>query len=167
MPLSATTRRPRTQANTGAMACWPCCCLGERLGVTARQRAYTPEDNLVLKPPFIGPIACAVCPLLGIGPILMEFDVRTIQVPQLDFGALSQHGQHPGKQARGAPAPVVSVELRPRFIALGEIAPQQAGGQDEDASTEQKRVAFGWGPPSRHCTIMTAPCLSRCIRSIF
>ncbi len=58
-PLSATTRRCRTQANTGITACWSCCWPGARLTARTRPRASTTAESLVFRPPLVRPIACA------------------------------------------------------------------------------------------------------------
>ncbi len=102
-----------------------------------------------------------------IGAMLMELDVRAIQVPQFAFGVLGQHGEHPGEQAIGTPAPVARIDRGPRSVTLGQIPPRQAGAQHEKDGAEHQPVILRWAASSPSSGTSCNSRFATAIRSIF
>jgi len=107
-------------------------------------------------------------PASGIGAMLMELDVRAIQMPQLAHRTLGQHGKHPGEQSAFAPASIAGVDRLPRSITLGQIAPRHTGSQHEEDRAEHQSVILRRPTTSSSpCANLPSPDFSARIRSIF
>ena len=91
-----------------------------------------------------------------IGPILMQFDMRAIEVPQLARGACGDHGQHPCEQPGGTPAAKTRVDRTPRTKSLRQVAPGQTGAQHKEHRRDHAAVILRRPapqlPPARFST---------------
>ncbi len=102
-----------------------------------------------------------------IGSVLMQFDVRAVQVPQFAFSACGQDREHPSEQPAVTPAAVTRIDRTPRSVTRRQIPPRHARAQDKKHGTEHHPVIFGRPTTARHCAITPSPRFSRRIRSIF
>ena len=93
----------------------------------------------------------------GIGPVLMQFDVRAVQLPQFTRGVGRQQGEHPGEQAGGSPATVAGIDRTPRSEALRQITPRHSRPQDVEQGAEHHPVIFRRPASARHCAITPSP----------
>lgn len=94
----------------------------------------------------------------GVGSMLMQFDVRAVQMPQHTAPTPAQHAEHPGEQAACAPTPEPGVDCSPGPKVRRHIAPGQPCAQDVDDATEHQSVILG--RTTTHCAIR--PTASSC-----
>ena len=87
---------------------------GGELGI---QSTFSPPDRL------------RQLPTRRIGPVLMQLDVRTIQVSQPAFGTPGQSRQQTGPQATRRPASPARVDRTPRAVLCRHISPRTPGTQ--------------------------------------
>jgi hypothetical protein len=62
-------------------------------------------------------------PTAQIGTMLMQLDMRAIQVPQFAHGVPSEDDKHPGEPDAGTPTPIARIDGGPRSVTFGQIAP--------------------------------------------
>jgi len=85
----------------------------------------------------------------GVRPILVQLDVRTIDIAQFPFRALRDSREQAGEQAHGAPTSEARVDRTPRTKAFRQIAPRNAGAQDVEHGGEHDFIALGRPTPAR------------------
>lgn len=67
---------------------------------------------------------------LGIGSVLVDFDVRAVQVPQLSFCTPGEYGQQLCPQAMRAPSPPSGIDRTPRPELRRHIPPRTSRAHD-------------------------------------
>jgi len=102
-----------------------------------------------------------------IGPVLMQLDVRAVQVTQFTLRVDREQCEHLGKQPGVAPSSITSVNRTPRAKAGRQIPPRHAGSQHIKDGAEHKAVILGRPTPGSHCANLPNPTFSRPIKSIF
>jgi hypothetical protein len=85
----------------------------------------------------------------GIGTVLVELDVRAIQVTQSAAGSPAQNLEQPRKEAGGAPPPEAGVDRTPRPETLWQVSPWHPRSQDKPDSGENQPILFRRASP--HC----------------
>lgn len=101
-----------------------------------------------------------------IGTMLMEFDMRAVEVSQRADGLAAKLRQDAGEQTLAAPQPEPAVDGLPLAVTLGEVAPRTARAKHEKNPTEDQSVIFSRSSAPPSGTICSSPA-ARAIRSIF
>ena len=94
----------------------------------------------------------------GIGPVLMQLDVRAIQVPQPTFGAPGQSRQQTVPQTTRCPAPPARVDRTPRAVLCRHISPRTTGAQHIPNRRHHDPIINR--RPTPNCAIMPSPRIS-------
>lgn len=76
----------------------------------------------------------------GVGAVLVQLDVRAIDVTELAISVLRDQLQHPGEQIRATPAPKPSVDRTPRSERRRQIPPGHARAQNVEDATDNRAV---------------------------
>jgi len=90
----------------------------------------------------------------GIRSVLMQLDVRTIQVAELPGRAFGQAGQQPVPKPAGTPAAEPGVDRVPRTVALRQIPPRHTRAQQVPQGGDHQPIVLG--RPPAYCAIL--PC---------
>lgn len=162
--MSATSRRPRARQNRDDRV------LGsgrqtKRHGPATRideGRQFSVQSTLGV-PHRLGRLSSP-----GIGSMLMQLDVRAIQMPQLALRVLGQDPEPLGEKAAGTPAPIARIDRGPRSVALRQISPSDARSQPQKNPSEHQTLVLG-RPTTRApgWANLPSPLFSARIRSIF
>lgn len=91
----------------------------------------------------------------GIGPILMQLDMRAVQMPQHSFGAPSQSRQQAAPQATGRPAPPAGADRTPRAVVRRHVSPGTAGAQHKPYPRDHDPIIVR--RPSAKCANLPSP----------
>ena len=91
----------------------------------------------------------------GIGPVLMQLDVRAVQMPQPALGAPGQSRQQTMPQATRRPASPARVDRAPRAVGCRHISPRTTGAQHIPNRRHHDPVIQR--RPAPHCAIMPSP----------
>ncbi len=78
--------------------------------------------------------------------VLMQFDVRAIDMSQLPRGSRCDRLEHPGKKPRSTPAPKSRVDRAPGAKLLRQIAPRDTSPQDVEYRAEHEPIIFRRSP---------------------
>ena len=78
----------------------------------------------------------------GIAPVLVQLDVRAVEVTQLPAGTPGDEPHQPGKEAGLTPAPEAGVNRVPRAKALRQVAPRDPGAQHEEHPRDHEPVVL-------------------------
>ena len=81
--------------------------------------------------------------------VLMQFDVRAIDMPQLTCGSRRDHRKHPGEEPLSTPATKPRVDRAPRAKLLWQVAPWDTRSQDIEYRGEHKPIIFRRSPAQR------------------
>jgi hypothetical protein len=81
--------------------------------------------------------------------VLMPFDVRAIDMPQLTCGSCRDHRKHPGEESLGTPATKPRIDRSPRAKLLWQIAPRDTRSQDAEYRVVHKPIIFRRSPAQR------------------
>ena len=81
--------------------------------------------------------------------VLMQFDVRAIDMPQLTGCSRCDQREHPGEEPHSAPATKPRVDRAPRAKMLWQVAPRDARSQDVEHRAEHKPIIFRRSPTQR------------------
>ena len=79
--------------------------------------------------------------------VLMQFDVRAVDMPQLTCGSSCDYRKHPGEEPLGTPATKPRVDRTPRAKLLWQVTPRDTRSQDIKYRGEDKPIIF-WRPPA-------------------
>jgi hypothetical protein len=81
--------------------------------------------------------------------VLIQFDVRAIDMPQLTCGSRCHHRKHPGEEPLSAPATKPRVDRAPRAKLLWQVAPRDTCSQDVEYCGEHTPIIFRRSPAQR------------------
>ena len=81
--------------------------------------------------------------------VLMQFDVRAIDIPRLTRCSDRHQRQHPREQPRGTPASKPRLDRTLRSKLLRKIAPRAAGAQDVEYRGEHESIVLRRSTPQR------------------
>lgn len=88
-------------------------------------------------------------PTAGIRAVLMQLDMRAVEVPQFALCARGDQGQHASKQSRRAPASEASVNRTPRTEAVWQVSPWNPCAQNVEDRGDHDPVVFRRPAPAR------------------
>lgn len=101
-----------------------------------------------------------------IGAMLMELDVRTVEVSQGSDCVAAKLNEDAGEQALAAPQPEPAVDGLPLAVSFGKISPRTAGTQHEKNAAKNQAVILSRSSAPSSGTFCNSPA-ARAIRSIF
>ena len=101
-----------------------------------------------------------------IGAMLVELDVRAVEVSQRADGLAAKLSKNASEQALAAPQPEPAVDGLPFAVSFGEISPRTAGAQHEKNTAENQTVILSRSSSPSSGTSCNSPA-ARAIRSIF
>src|SRR5262249_13788195 len=97
-----------------------------------------------------------------VGGVLMNFDVRRIQVPQFSFGVLGKKIENSGPDTLMSPAQPARINRTPRTKSAGNVTPGTSASQDVDHSFYHQPIIL-W----RSATTAVGSRFSKIVRLIF
>jgi len=118
---------------------------------TQRHRPATSIDDcgqFGVQPTFGAAHRLGRLPAAGIGAMLMELDMRAIQVPQLPLCATGEQGQQLRPQPARTPAPPARVNRTPRSEQRRHVAPRAACAQHIPNRCNHEPVVLPWSSAS-------------------
>jgi hypothetical protein len=101
-----------------------------------------------------------------VGAMLMEFDVRAVEVAQRSDRLAAKLSKDAGEHALAAPPPEPAVNSLPLAVCFGKVSPRTAGAQHEKNAAEHQSIIFPRSSSQPSGTFCSSP-PTRAIRSIF
>ena len=98
---------------------------------------------------FRAPNCLLGLPAAGIRAVLVQLDMRTIDIAQLPLRALREDRQHAREQPRGTPAAEARVDRVPRTKVGRQVPPRNPGAQNIEHGGDHKLIVFGRPTPAR------------------
>ena len=106
-------------------------------------------------------------PTHGVGPVLMQLNVRAVEVAKAADRFAGQLGHQPAEQPFAAPSPKPAIYRLPVAKAPRQIAPRTSRPQDKDNPAQCQTLIPGRPPSLTHCANLPSALFLARIRSIF
>jgi hypothetical protein len=103
-----------------------------------------------------------------IRPVLVQLNVRAIQMAKFADGTDAKFGQNVSKEADATPPTIARINRAPRPVTARKVAPRNASPQHVEHAAKHRSVILRRpAAPRRRCAIRPSASFSDAIRSIF